>query len=167
MHCFCLIASYRSVFPPFYGALYAIAHLFGIKPGTYKKEGWEDIIYPIYGASAFLLVRGNTQLWYIYQAVCCCSCRQAGRQAGRHKQSIVESHATCKIDRYKLNEHLENGLLLFKFETTHLISVASFSHLCTSFLISNRHTGHWRLSGLPFAPIVTSRAGLSKRCVDW
>ena len=77
---------------------------------------------------------------------------QAGRQAGRQKQSIVESHATCKIDRYKLNEHLENGLLLFKFETTHLISVASFSHLCTS--ISYFKSTYWALKtfGLAFRP---------------
>mmetsp|Transcript_30578 Transcript_30578/g.62417 ORF Transcript_30578/g.62417 Transcript_30578/m.62417 type:complete len:131 (-) Transcript_30578:125-517(-) len=36
----------------------AEAHPFGIKPGTYKREGWESVVYPCYIASTVLLVVG-------------------------------------------------------------------------------------------------------------
>jgi hypothetical protein len=45
--------------PRFFGAQQTeqTAYMFGRKPGA-AKEGWEDIVYPCYAASAFVLIFG-------------------------------------------------------------------------------------------------------------
>ena len=43
----------------------AVAYLFGVKPGTAKKEGWEAIVYTTYVASFFVLVSTSYQYKYV------------------------------------------------------------------------------------------------------